>query len=384
VSDEPSNIALRYIQQRVLVFSLIPLGLLFTITVTLARTYHVREAGLAREWLQRGNNDFSAGKPAAASDDFRNALSYDPENDQIQLRLAEALLAAGRLTQANSYFLNLWDRNPGSGEVNLNLAHISASTGDVEETVRRYRGAIYGSWESGPMRQRRNARLELCEFLLDHGRVDEARQELASLAADAPQADAILHEQVGHIFLKAGDPTKAVQEFEAALQTNPRQSHWLEDAGKAAYQAGDYQKAENYLSKANRENPSAAVGELLTTVRNVLRGDPYLSGLSDEEQIRRTWRAFQQGLERLKSCVAISGAQSSSDPTGALQDLVKNAKDLKDRVNLHSLTSQPDLRTDAMRFVFRVEEVTSHSCQTPPGFDQALLLIEKKYEGGNQ
>jgi tetratricopeptide (TPR) repeat protein len=183
------------------------------------------------------------------------------------------------------------------------------------------------------------------------------------------------------LFLKSGDPAKAVLEFEAALQTNPRQSQWLEDAGQAAYQAGDYRKAEDYLSRTNRENPSPAVGELLTTVRDVLRDDPYLSGLSDEEQIRRTWRAFRQGLERLRSCVAINGA---SDPTGALENLVKNAKDLKDRVNLRSLTTQPDMRNDAMHFVFRAEEVTAHSCRTPPGFDQALLLIRKKYEGGNQ
>jgi tetratricopeptide (TPR) repeat protein len=253
--------------------------------------------------------------------------------------------------------------------------------GDVEETVRRYRGAIFGSWESDPVRQRRNARLELCEFLLDHGRLDEARREIAGLAADAPQADAKLHEQIGQLFLNAGDPAKAVQEFEAALQTNSRQGQWLEDAGKAAYHAGEYQKAENYLSKASRENPSAPVGELLTTVRDVLRYDPYLSGLSDEEQSRRAWRAFQQGFERLKSCVAING---SSDPTGAFEDLLKKEKDLKNRVNLRSLTSRPDLRNDTMHFVFRVEEVTAHSCRTPPGLDQALLLIEKKYEGANQ
>ena len=35
----------------------------------------------------------------------------------------------GRLTEARSYLLNLWDRSPGSGEVNLDLAHISARTG---------------------------------------------------------------------------------------------------------------------------------------------------------------------------------------------------------------------------------------------------------------
>jgi Tfp pilus assembly protein PilF len=384
VSEDPSNIALRYIQRRVLFLSLIPLGLLFAVTVTLARTYRAREAQLAQEWFQRGNNDFSAGKPATAADDFRNALSYDPDNSQIQLRLAEALLNAGRLTEASSYFQSLWEENPGSGEVNLNLARISAQMGAVNEAVRHYRQAIYGSWDSEPVRQRTSARLELCEFLIQNGRLDEAREELAAAAADAPQREALLHEQIGQLFLKAGDPGKAVQEFEAALQTNPRQSQWLEDAGRAAYEEGDYQKAEIYLSKATRENPSDQTKELLTTVLDVLRSDPYLPGLSDEEQARRTWKAFGQALERLRSCLAVSGTQSSSDPASELENLTKSANELKERLNLRSLVAQRELRNDTMRFVFRIEKVTSHFCRNPTGSDQALLLIGKKYEGGNQ
>jgi hypothetical protein len=116
----------------------------------------------------------------------------------------------------------------------------------------------------------------------------------------------------------------------------------------------------------------------------VLRVDPYLPGLSDEEQARRTWNAFQQAFERLQSCLAISGAPSSSGPTGELDDLTKSAKQLKGRMNMRSLIAQPELRNDTMRFVFRIEKVTSHFCRIPPGFDQALLLIGKKYEGENQ
>ncbi len=109
------NIASRYLQRRVLLLSLIPLALLFAITATLARTYHVREAGLVQEWYDKGNADLSAGRSAAAIEDFRNALSYDPENNLVQPRLAEALLADGRITEARSYFLNLWDRRSRLG-----------------------------------------------------------------------------------------------------------------------------------------------------------------------------------------------------------------------------------------------------------------------------
>ncbi len=105
MTSEPQHIVSRYLQRRVLLLSLILLALLFAITATLARTYHVREEGLAREWSDKGNTDLSSGKPAMALEDFRNSLSYAPDNPVVQLHLAEALLADGRLTEARSYFL---------------------------------------------------------------------------------------------------------------------------------------------------------------------------------------------------------------------------------------------------------------------------------------
>jgi tetratricopeptide (TPR) repeat protein len=381
--DSPS-IAIRYLQRRVLLLTLIPLGLLFAITVTLARTYHAKVDELAREWFQRGNADLSAGKPAEALEDFRNALSYDSENNLIQLRLAEALLADGRLPEANSYFLNLWDRTPGSGEVNLNLARTSARMGDAEQAIRHYQTAIYGNWETATSQHRRNARLELCKFLLENGRLDEARAELAGLASDTPPEEAMLHEQTGHLFLKAADPAQAVVEFEAALRSNPKQSQWLEDAGKAAFVIGNYQKAETYLSQANRENPSPSIGEMLETVRAVLRNDPYLPGLSDEEQGRRSWLALHQGITRLRTCMQMNPARQTPQPSLELQVLAKNAKDLQEHVNLRALSRDSDMRNGVMRLVFQIEDETSRDCALPSGPDQALLLIRKEHQGSDQ
>ena len=136
-------------QRRVLLFSLLLLALLFAITAALARTYHAREEGLVSEWFQKGNTDLADGKPTQAFEDFRNSLSYGPENTNVQLRLAEALLADGRFTEARSYLVNLWDRAPGSGEVNLDLAHVSMQTGDMDQAIRYFRGAIFGQLGKG-------------------------------------------------------------------------------------------------------------------------------------------------------------------------------------------------------------------------------------------
>ena len=382
--SEPRNIVSRYVQRPALLLSLVLLGLLFVITATLARTYHAREEGLTAEWFQKGNADMANGKPALAFEDFRNSLSYGPDNPDVQLRLAEALLADGRFTEARSYLVNLWDRAPGSGEVNLDLAHVSMQTGDVDQTIHYFRGAILGSWAKEPVAQRRKVRLELCEYLLANRLINDAQAEIAGLAADTPSADGILLEENGRLFLRAGESAKALVEFESALQINPRQSQWLADAGQAAFEDGDYLKAEAYFSKSDRENPSPEDRASLELVRNILGNDPYLAGLNEDEQARRTVRDFELGLERLRNCSGNSPADpAAGQPPSYLQLLNKDAQDLRKRATFRSLNKNPIMQNETMQFVFRIEDTASRICGPATGLDLALTLIEKRHEGNS-
>ena len=384
MTSETENIVSRYVQRRVLLSSLLFLVMFFVITAALARSYHAREESLVLEWFQKGNAELANGKPALAIEDFRNSLSYGPENSQVQLRLDEALLADGRFTEARSYLVNLWERAPGSGEVNLDLAHVSMQTGDVDQTTRYYRAAILASWEKEPALQRRKVRLELCEFLLAHRMTNEAQAEIAGLAADTPTGDGILLEENGRLFLRGGEPSKALAEFEAALRINPRQSQWLGDAGQVAFEDGDYLKAEAYFSKSDRENPNPEIHASLLLVREILGNDPFLAGLSDDEQARRSLRDFDLGLQRLRSCAAsgnagLSPGQSQSE----FQLLNKDAQDMQKRVTLRSLSRDPDLRNEALELVSRIEDAAARACGPGTGLDQALKLIAKRHEGNN-
>jgi tetratricopeptide (TPR) repeat protein len=381
VNSEPQNIVSRYVQRRVLLFSAILLAFLFVITAALARTYHAREEGLVSEWFQKGNADLAAGKPAQAFEDFRNSLTYGPENTNVQLRLAEALLADGRFTEARSYLVNLWDRAPGSGEVNLDLAHVSMHLGELDRAIGYFHGAIFGSWEKDPALERRKVRLELCEFLLSHRRSSEAEVEVAGLAADTPADNGALRVENSRLFLRVGEPGKALTEIETALQINPRQSQWLADAGQIAFEDGDYLKAETYFSKADLENPSQEIHASLMLVRDVLGNDPFLAGLSEEEQARRSRRDLQQGLERLRNCIGTSASSSASDQSRSNWQLLnKEAQDLQKRATLFSLGKNPEMRSETMQLVFRIEDATSQNCEPPTGLDQALTLIEKRQE----
>ncbi|HWF12477.1 MAG TPA: tetratricopeptide repeat protein [Candidatus Acidoferrales bacterium] len=365
--------------------SLILLALLFVVTAALARAYHAREGALAKEWSDRGNRDLSASKPAKAFEDYRNSLSYAPENPDVQLDLAEALLADGRLTEARSYLLNLWDHAPGSGEVNLDLAHLSMQMGDADQTIQYFRGAILGSWEGESASHRRKARIELSEFLLDKRRMDEAQAVVAGIAADTPAEDGSVHEKNGHLFLRVGDPARALAEFEAALQTDPHNSQWLAEAAQVAFEDGNYSKAETYFSRAAREDSTDNLRASLDLVRDILRNDPFLAGLSEDEQTRRTWRDFQQGMDRLRKCTRAGASSSASSHSSSdLDALNKQAQELQKRVNLSSLGRDSDLRNEAMQLVSGIEDVASQICGPPTGIDQALKLLKVQQEGINQ
>jgi tetratricopeptide (TPR) repeat protein len=378
VTPEPQHIVSRYLQQRVLLLSMILLALLFVVTAALARSYHAREGALARDWSDRGNKDLSSGRPAMALEDYRNSLSYEPANPDVQLHLAEALLADGRLTEARSYLANLWDHAPGSGEVNLDLARVSMRMGDADQATQYFRGAILGSWEGDAAFHRRQARLELSEFLLDKRKLDEARGVITGIAMDTPAQNGSVHEENGHLFLRVGDPVMALAEFEAALQTDPHNGEWLEEAAQVAFEDGNYSRAETYFSRAVQENPTAELRASLAMVREVLRNDPFLPGLSEEEQTRRSWRDFQQGMERLHKCLATGAISASSNhASNDLNGLAKEALELQQRVNLSSLGSNPELRKEAMQLVSRIEDVTSQICEPVTGIDQALRLLNK-------
>jgi hypothetical protein len=140
--------------------------------------------------------------------------------------------------------------------------------------------------------------------------------------------------------------------------------------------------AENYFSRAVRENPTDDLHASLALVRDVLRNDPFLSGLSEEEQTRRSWNDFQLGLDRLKKCTSTGASSSSSNnASSTLDTLNTDAQDLQKRVNLSALGMNPDLRNEAMQLVSRIEDVTSQICGPATDIDQALKLLKKQQEG---
>ena len=203
-------------RETLVLLSIVVLVVFFVITGFAVKRYHASQQALGGRWYQRGEAALRANRPEEAVDDFHTALVYSRDNTVYQKRLAEALVKANHLAEAEVYLRTLWVRQPGDGTVNLELARLSANSNNVPEAIRYYQNAIFGVWESSPEANRRQVRIELCKFLLAEGERNAAESELIALQAELPP-DADLHTQIGLMFVQVEDYRRALQEFQQAM-----------------------------------------------------------------------------------------------------------------------------------------------------------------------
>jgi len=372
-------------RNELLLLSLLILILLFSGTTFLVKAYHAKERELAQHWYVLGERALTTGHGEAALEDFRSALVYSPDDSLIELQLARALAAAGRLSEAHAYLLSLWEKEPGNGTVNLELARLAAESGSVPEAVEHYHNAIYGQWDDNPAEHRRQAGLELAEFLLKIGQRSQAQAELIGLTADLP-SDPALETQVATLLLKTGDYEHAAPLFRQALRLRPNFVPALEGAGEASFEMGNYRDARRYLARAKRLGPLSAHSQsLFETAALILESDPLAPRLSGQERASRALLAFNQSMLRLSCCAAARGVsfddkQQQSD----LQNIHALALALQPKVRERNLARDPDLVLKVTDMAYEIEKVTERACGEPQGMDLALLLLSRVQEGGNE
>ncbi len=384
---------------------------LFAITHFVTRSFERRQDHLARFWFSKGQGELSAGRAPDAIKSLRTALAYSRENFQYRLRLAQALAGtpanttaavtnpgspkpgAGedqQLRQAQAYLRALWEEQPGNGTVNLELARVAARTGDFNRALRFYHGAIFGVWEDDPEARRRQARLELAEYLLDVKAVEQAQSELIALAADLPR-DPALHVHVARLFVEAGEYRRALEQYRAALQLDPREVTALVGAGEAAFHLERYRDAQRYLQRAVSQNPqNQRASELLSLVTLVRELDPFAPRLSAQERARRVLFAYERAGHRLAECAetrgeslapssAASADSAAASPAGLHAEYAR-LRELRPQMRSSALVRKPELADAAMDAVRDVEQHTAGLCGSPTGADQALLLITSRRE----
>jgi tetratricopeptide (TPR) repeat protein len=356
----------------------------FAIAGVASRLYHGQQASMARQWYQRGNAELAAGHATTAVDDFSNALVYSRDNDLFELHLAQAFIAAGRPPEARAHLEEIWERTPGSGIVNLELARLAAQRGDSSEAVRYYNNAIYGVWEGEAEQQerRRDAEFELYKFLMKQGQGAQAEAELVAIAAGLP-ADPALHIQVGKLMLGNSDFAHALSEFRTALEVGRAQPEALEGAGEASFQLGDYPTAVRYLEQAIRNKTSKPTArQLLEISQAVLNLDPFDSRLGASERARRASRSLALAIARLDSCTGRNIQDRTATLPADLQNLYSQARKMQAQGSINSLQRHPEEIGPLMDLVANLETAAVKSCgESSEAADRALLLIARQRGG---
>ena len=366
-------------QQPVMAALLAVFGVIFFLAVSgLSRAYHAQREALGNRWFNRGVTDLQARSYDSAVTEFRSALLYSRDNYDYQLNHAEALIGLRQTNESYSYLVNLWEREPENGLVNLELARIAAQRGRTEQAQRYYHNAIYAVWPGDQEAKRRETRLELIEHLLSIEAKAQAQAELIALEENLSE-DPSLQRRVGDLFLRAQDYEHALAAYRVSLKFDRHNAGALAGAGWAALQFGRYPLAERYLQAAVAENPAdTQSAERLKTTQLVLRMDPFRRQISAAERAKIAVDAFATAGRRLSSCAT---PKPSATPTASQPSLADEWAKMKPRVTEQELRRNPDSMEQAMDLVFEIERQTSATCGTPTGEDLALLLISKLHEG---
>ncbi len=366
------------------------------LTQYVVNLHRMTEQELAQRWFVRGNQAMQANAPKFAADAYRTALNYDRENAEYRLRLAQALVADGRLAEAHAHLLSLWEEEPANGEVNLTLARLEAKRGHDSMAVRYYNDAINGVWQDTPRTHRTQARFELAQYLMARKKNPQAQAELLALLADAP-SDPGDQLRLGNMLLAVNDPAHALQAYTTLLAKDERNAQAWMGAAQANLALGNYAEAEHAAARAVEEAPKLPEArEQLELAREVLSGNPALRGLPLAERTSRVAKAFAAALKRLSTCAAEKnidiGAPGVSVGNGspgannnasienttapnALQLLYASGQQKQADMTDKALRKNPDALEPAMQYVFEVERAVAPICPDMSLTDRALLIL---------
>jgi len=354
---------------------------LFVLTLLLFRSFTTHRADLAIRWAARGETALKQGHPDQAVPALRTALIYAPETRSYQMMLAQALGNSGHAEEATNYFLNLWEAQPGDGVINLQLARLARQRGASEEAIRYYRAAIFGNWGGEGVERRREARLELANYLIDQGNLTMAQTELLIAASNAPPG-AGLEILFGDELVRASDPTDALLYYQKAIAQDPRNPVAYEKAGRLAYQVGDYVRARNWLEHAVRESGGTATGAdaLLKNAERLLVLSP-VAARTDKDRITRLLDDKAIAKKRWNACVA---TLSKEAPLSAVQSL--NARWAQaDGISTRSALAADQSNEDMLKgLIDESEMLAADLCSAPTGDDALLLSLAKQEQHGGQ
>jgi tetratricopeptide (TPR) repeat protein len=341
------------------------------ITTLLFRSFEAHREELAVRWAERGQQALAAGNSAAAVTALRTSLGFRPNVRENQLALARALAASGRVYEAENYFLNLWQSQPGDGGINLELARLARQQGRSFNAIEYYRAAVFGTWGGdGPVR-RRDVRLELSSYLVELGQGKAARAELLIAAGNNPDASSQL--RIGEALEAADAPKEAAAAYRNASEDKVLGATAQAKLGELCYAQGDYECAAEKLTLALRKPSWTAEQKqrMSALQQNADRLQALVLSHDVPSQTRadHLLKASRIAMARANGCLAQSAGQTD------MAQLLAQWKALDTARNRAALRHDDDVQDQYRELIFNTERSAATVCGAPTGDDALLLYL---------
>jgi tetratricopeptide (TPR) repeat protein len=370
----PDNILERFLHRELVLLGILGVvaAALFLVTRATAEANRAMRLKEAAVWFEQGRRHLEAGRAADALAALRRATAIDPDERRYRLALADALVRGTQDDAARQVLLGLRERAPDDPDVSLWLGRLERRRGDFAAAVRYYEGALYGAWPAEQATARRRLRAELIEYLLSQGEQRRALSQLLILGANLPE-DVPPQMETAQLFMRAGDPRRALEHFRHVLRMDPDNDAALAGAGEAAFQLADYSRARRYLGAVRR--PEERISDLARLAELVVRNDPLAPKLETQERRRRMLGGVKRARARLDTCLSSSAAASS----GALRALQQQAASMVARPDRKRGRHAPDALERGVELIYRMEEATDDAGCEATDTDHALSLIGRRY-----
>ncbi|WP_423823318.1 tetratricopeptide repeat protein [Salinisphaera sp. SPP-AMP-43] len=271
--------------------------------------YHV---ALARMLLQAGKNQ-------AGLDEFKQAVSIDPDFHDARYGLGLVALSHNALDTAATQFQQLYEADSHRDDAAFYLGVIAERREQPAKARDWYERVTEGDHAF-------QAEVRTAQIRYRQGDLAGARKQLHELAEQYPDQSARLHAVEGGLLVEAGQPKKALAVYNQALADQPEDGDLLYSRSLVYERLGRIEQAKADLKKIlskDDDNPAAlnALGYLLTNhghdyavaeryIRKSLAQDPDNPAVLDS----LGWVEYKQGKLTSARKHLERAYQGSSDP----------------------------------------------------------------------
>ena len=318
---------------------------------------------------QSGNTHLAEGRAREAISDFTRACALERNNREYEIALAMAQIADKQLAAADETLNDVLQRYSNDSRANLLMARIMVARKQYAEADSYYHRAIYGSWVRDAEHSSVEARLELVNFLSQHGTPKELLADLLPLESEA-QTNHDFARKLPDLFL-AGSVNRAVEAYRSLIRQQPDDVEAYAGSARAELISGNYQAAQLAFTNALRRKPGdATLVQWIAIAGKVMALDPTPRRLPSHEKYRRSMELLASTEDAAKACVAGKEAAPSIQPLLDSADRLIAAKVKGSLPN--ELAEQ---RLDAAE---KLWQARIKLCGRPPAWNDALALVMQK------